>query len=256
MIMKRLAAVITVRRGIAVQSFGYARHLPMGDPAVIAHTLDRWGADEIFLNCIDRQQHGPDFALLDRIGKLGLATPLIYAGGIRSQADGVQVVKLGADRVAVDAMLRDSPQEIHALSESLGAQGIIAALPVSLRGGRLLWRDYRRRTDEPLGETLLETLTAGRISEALLIDWQNEGTSGSFDTGIIDAFPVSTMPIIAFGGAGEPALMQRLLSHPAVAAVAVGNSLSWREHAVQALKAGLSGLPVRRASFAGSEVRA
>jgi imidazole glycerol-phosphate synthase subunit HisF len=256
MIMKRLAAVITVRCGIAVQSFGYARHLPMGDPAVVAHTLDRWGADEIILNCIDRQPLGPDYALLERIGRLGLATPLIYAGGIRSHAEGVRVVKLGADRVAVDALLRDRPDEILALSESLGAQGIIAALPVSLAGGKLLWRDYRRRTDEPFSATLLETLSAGRISEALLIDWQNEGSSGGFDAGIIDAFPVATMPVIAFGGANVPPLMCRLLGNPAVAAVAVGNSLSWREHAVQRLKADLAGLPVRHASYAGSEVRA
>ncbi len=254
--MKRLAAVITVRRGIAVQSFGYARHLPIGDPAVIAQTLDRWGADEIILNCIDRQQAGPDYALLDRIGRLGLATPIIYAGGIRSHAEGVQAVKLGADRVAVDALLRDAPGEIHALSESLGAQGIIAALPLRLADGKLLWRDYRRQTDSPLGETLLQTLAAGRISEALLIDWQNEGSLGGFDADIIAAFPISDMPIIAFGGANEPALMRRLLGLPNVAAVAVGNQLSWQEHAVQGLKSRLSGLPVRHARFAGPEVRA
>jgi cyclase len=256
MIMKRLAAVITVRRGIAVQSFGYSRHLPMGDPAVVAHTLDRWGADEIILNCIDRQEAGPDYDLLERISRLGLATPLIYAGGIRSHGEGVQVVKMGADRVAIDALLRDKPDEIHALSESLGAQGIIAALPVTMEGGQLLWRDYRRRRDEPLSPALLETLAAGRISEAMLIDWKNEGSIGGFDPALIDAFPVAGMPIIAFGGANEPALMRRVLGLPSVAAVAVGNNLSWREHAVQALKSGLSGLPVRHARFAGAEVRA
>ena len=256
MIMKRLAAAITVRRGLAVQSFGYRRHLPMGDPAVVAHTLDRWGADEIILNCIDRQEAGPDFLLLERLSGLGLATPLIYAGGIRTAADGVNVVKAGADRVAVDALLRDDPGQIHALSESLGAQGIIAAIPVGLQNGALTWRDYRRRTDAPLTAGLIALLAAGRISEALLIDWQNEGSIGGFDPRLIDAFPIADMPIIAFGGANTTVLMRDLLARKSVAAVAVGNSLSWREHAVQGLKAGLSDLPVRTARFADTDVAA
>lgn len=256
MICKRLAAVITVRRGHAVQSFGYARHLPMGDPAVVAQTLDRWGADEILLNCIDRQAVGPDFALVERVSKLGLSTPLIYAGGIRSEAEGVMAVKLGADRIAVDMLLRDSPDQIYALSESLGAQGIVAALPLSLQNNKLKWRDYRQKTDTDLGSALLDTLSSGRISEALLIDWQNEGSPGGFDLRIVDAFPVRDMPVIAFGGAGEPALMRDLMQRPNIAAIAVGNALSWREHAIHTLKEELAGLPVRPPHYAGPEVRA
>ena len=86
MIQKRLIGVITVKQGWAVQSFGYRRHLPMGRPEVVAENLDRWGVDEILLQCIDRSRHGlgPDLALLERISRKGLATPLIYQGGIRS----------------------------------------------------------------------------------------------------------------------------------------------------------------------------
>ena len=34
MLLKRLVGVVTVRRGIAVQSFGYQRWLPLGRPEV------------------------------------------------------------------------------------------------------------------------------------------------------------------------------------------------------------------------------
>ena len=54
MVKKRLVGVITVKDGWAVQSFGYERYLPLGRPEVIAENLDRWGADEILLQCIDR----------------------------------------------------------------------------------------------------------------------------------------------------------------------------------------------------------
>ena len=60
MINKRLAGVITVKDGWAVQSFGFRSYLPLGRPEVLAENLDRWGADEIILQCIDRGDLGPD----------------------------------------------------------------------------------------------------------------------------------------------------------------------------------------------------
>jgi len=71
MLRKRLVGVVTVRRGRAVQSFGYGRWLPLGRPEVLVENLDRWGVDEILLQCIDRsaQQLGPDLALLIKASK-------------------------------------------------------------------------------------------------------------------------------------------------------------------------------------------
>jgi len=54
MVRKRLIGVITVIDNMAVQSFGYNRYLPLGDPGILAENLDRWRADEILVSCIDR----------------------------------------------------------------------------------------------------------------------------------------------------------------------------------------------------------
>ena len=136
MIKKRLIGVVTVKDGWAVQSFGYKRYLPLGRPEVLVQNLDRWGADEIMLQCIDRSRPdrgdvGPDFALLDRVAKLGIATPLIYAGGVRTADDARVAVNMGADRIALDAMLRDDAQEVAKVGYQLGAQAVIAALPMT-----------------------------------------------------------------------------------------------------------------------------
>src|SRR3989338_7969798 len=105
MLKKRLIGVVTVKSGWAVQSVGYQRYLPLGRPEWLVENLDRWGADEILLQCIDRStaDAGPDFELLDKVARLGLSTPLIYSGGIRSRDEGVAVIQRGADRIAVDA---------------------------------------------------------------------------------------------------------------------------------------------------------
>ncbi len=263
MIHKRLVGVITVKQGWAVQSIGYKRHLPLGRPEVVAENLDRWGVDEILLQCIDRSRHGlgPDLALLERISRKGLATPLTYQGGIRSVADGVAVVQAGAERIALDSLLRDDPQQAAELAVPLGAQALIAAVPVS-RGnsgdsgdsgdsGALHWLDHRNGRAAPLSADVLAVLHSGAFSELLLIDWRNEGRPGGFDAGLL-AMDLPRLPLIVFGGLSEAAQLRQVFGHPAVAAAGVGNSLAWREHAVQALKTQLRGLPLRPPVYAGA----
>ena len=252
MLKKRLVGVITVKNGWAVQSFGYRRYLPLGRPEVLAENLDRWGADEIILLCIDRtgQGGGPDLTLLDRVSRKGLSTPLIYAGGIRNAEDAVAVVKAGADRICVDALLHDAPLRIKQISASLGAQAVIASLPLARGGDGLVWLDYRMRQAHALNSVLLDVLRSGVVSEALIIDWQHEGMAGQFDTRLVSEFPVKGMPLIAFGGLSEPSQLRTVLQFEQVAAVAVGNFLNYREHAIHHYKSHLAGLPVRPSSIA------
>ena len=250
MLRKRVAGVITVKDGWAVQSIGYKRYLPLGRPEILAENLDRWGADEIIIQCIDRTRRGqgPDFGLLERVSRKGLSTPLIYGGGIRNADDAVAVVKAGADRVCIDALLHDAPRNVDAIATRLGAQAVIAALPL-LRGaeGQLSWLDYRTKTSRPFVGPLIDLLRSGGVSEALVIDWQHEGQVAGFDAELLIRFPVDGMPLIAFGGLSEPAQLRRVLQLPKVSAIAVGNFLNYREHAIHAFKVHLGGLPIRPA---------
>lgn len=251
MLRKRLIAVIVVRGGWAVQSIGYRRYLPLGRPEIIAENLDRWGADEIIVQSIDRsaQGLGPDLGLLDRIAALGLRTPLVLAGGIRSEADAVESIRRGADRICIDAMLRDDPQGVCAISERIGAQAVIGALPLSVQNNMLQWMDYRSGKHECLRPELLDLIASKQISELVLIDWRNDGKDGNFDMNLIRQFPDKEVSLLAFGGAGSAQKLRELLAHPQMAGAAVGNVLSHREHAIQKMKSQLDGLPVREAAY-------
>ena len=250
MLKKRLVGVVTVKNGWAVQSFGYRRYLPLGKPECLVENLDRWGADEILVQVIDRSAAnlGPDFDLLERLGALGLETPLIYAGGIRSVSDGVKLIQSGADRIVVDALLHDDLLPIRGLSERLGAQALIASLPLSWQGAGLEWMDYRFQTSTPISDEVLSLIQLGVISEVLISDWQHEGRPGGFEQKLVEKFPLLDVPIIAFGGINEHEQMSALLQSTSVAAVAVGNFLSYREHAIQKYKEALTGMPLRLAT--------
>ena len=252
MLKKRLIGMVTIRHGWAVQSFGYGRYLPLGKPECLVENLDRWGADEILVQVIDRSAagRGPDFDLLERLARLGLGTPLIYGGGIRTVEEGVQVIQCGADRLTVDALLHDDLSVVMRLSDRLGAQALIASMPMVVGVEGPEWLAYRDKTNVPMTEALAETIEQGVVSEVLLTDWQHEGMPLGFDDALVDLFPYKKPPLIVFGGISSAQQMQNLLARSNVVGVAVGNFLSYREHAVQQFKQAAATAALRSATYA------
>ena len=251
MLKKRLVGVVTVKDGLAVQSFGYRRYLPLGKPECLVENLDRWGADEILVQCIDRslEATGPDFTLLKRLAHIGLGTPLVYGGGVFSVEDGVKVIQAGADRIALDSLMHDAPHVVRELGQQLGLQALVGVAPLRLSGDKPNWHNYRSRRDRPMRE-LSEVLEKGLVSELLAIDCEHEGQEGGFDSRLLEALPDCSPPLLAFGGISRTEQMRDLLAHPRVVAVCVGNFLSYRELAIQQFKKTLASPDLRPALFA------
>lgn len=253
MLNKRLIGVVTVKNGWAVQSFGYRRYLPLGKPEVLVHNLDSWGADEILLQCIDRTHPavGPDFELLRKVSDFGISTPLIYSGGIRGRDDALKVVSFGADRVMLDALVKDQPENVEALARILGAQAVIVNLPIRNTAEGLLLLDYRSGHEMPLAKAA-KLMPLEWISELMLTDWCQEGNSEAFSMSLLAASDLLKKPLICFGGISTSHQIRTLLATDYVVAVGVGNSLNYKEHAIQALKRDLVGVAIRPANYESS----
>lgn len=252
MLKKRLIGVVTIKNGWAVQSFGYRRYLPLGKPEYLVENLDRWGADEILVQVIDRSVLGlgPDYGLLEKLARLGLGTPLIYGGGVLTVEEGVKVIQSGAERLTVDALLHDDLSVILGLGDRLGAQALIASMPMSIGSQGPEWFNYRSKTIAPMDESLAKTIEQGAVSEVLLTDWRHEGVPHGFDDTLIDSFPYKKVPLITFGGISCAEQMKGLLARPNVAAVSVGNFLNYREHAIQQFKGALASAALRPSTYA------
>jgi cyclase len=251
MLKKRLIGVITVRAGIAVQSFGYSRYLPLGRPEILAENLDRWGADEILVICIDRSNGnlGPDLNLLRQLSAIGLSTPLSYGGGVSTVEQGAAAIRSGAERICLDTVLHANPYAVQEMAHLLGSQALIAALPMVIEGGTLCCYDYHSKMKNVLSEELNQLLNQAVISEILLIDPIHDGGSASFDISLVEVFPNKTIPLIVFGGISHPTQIETLLSKRQIAAVAVGNSLNYMEHAIQSLKERMGLQTLRPANY-------
>jgi len=251
MLKKRLIGVVTVRQGVAVQSVGYSKYLPLGKPEFLIENLDRWGADEILIQSIDRSthNHGPDIQLLERINKIGITTPLIYGGGIQTIEDGQMVIQNGADRILIDRMLYGGRVAIEGLAKKIGAQAIIASMPMSLDKEGFSHFNYLEKTFSKITPEIMEIIESELISEVLVTDVKNEGSKGEFNAALLENFLSLKLPVIAFGGITEIEMAKKILEKKGVVAVAIGNSLAYREHSIQKIKEGIGVESLRQATY-------
>ena len=246
---KRLIGVITVKNNWAIQSFSYNRYLPIGRPLVLMQNLDRWGVDEILIKCIDRAYSGPHLDLLAEIEQVGITTPIIYGGGINSESDAVNAINAGADRVVIDAGWVACPEEVSKIYQSIGAQAVMASIPVGIKNRTILHYDYINRCEGSLPPALLAAIDSGTVSEVIVTDWCAEGTETHFNLDLLKYFPTNFPQLIAFGGLSNPDIAVRAIKHPNCVAVAIGNYLNYREHAVQSYKTTMKNHGVRQPQF-------
>ncbi|MBK78264.1 MAG: hypothetical protein CMC88_04055 [Flavobacteriaceae bacterium] len=252
MVKKRLIGLITVKDGLAVQSFSYNNYLPIGRPECLVENLDRWGADEILIQVIDRTEKklGPDFELLKKIGKLRISTPIIYCGGIRNYIDAIEVIKQGSDRIIVDYLIRNNQKEVSKIAKYIGSQAIIGALPVFIKKKNLFLFNYDSGLNQKIDKDYVKSISdQNLVSEILLINKEKEGFKKSFNLDLINFFPKMDSSIIAFGGISEISQIKSILNINRVSAVAVGNFLNYKEHSIQVIKEFLDIKNIRKPKY-------
>ena len=177
-----------------------------GDPVEQATRYDAEGADELVFLDISAS---PDArrTTLDMVSRVAesIFIPFTVGGGIRSVADAGAALRAGADKVSVNTAAVRSPELVSSLAESFGSQCVVAAVDVRRANGRYAVVVNGGREETPL-EALewlrrLEQLGAGEI---LLTSMDRDGTGAGYDLELLRAASgVTTLPIVASGGAGE-----------------------------------------------------
>lgn len=246
MLRQRLLAAVIVRDGRAVQSFGYTRYLPLGDVACLVQNLDSWGADGIIVLNTDRGLAGPDFELLKRLSALKLSTPLTYGGGIRNAEQARQAVQAGAERLVLDRVLSDSPEQLASMAEAVGRQALIGSVPLikGPNGEVSHWR-YWEKTSQPLQTWMESGKWEYHISELLTIDVMAEGSMKGPDSSLFEGLLNLGLPLLSFGGFSCAEQIESVLQQPGVAAAVIGNALNYQEDSIRIYKDKLMSLPLR-----------
>ena len=240
MAFKRLIAMVPVQNGQVVMSYGYTRHKPAGGLGSVLRNLDRWGVDEIVVIDISRSLQAPDFSLLEQVRRAAIRTPVAFGGGIRSAEHAVAAVAQGCDRVVVETLIWQAPREIARISDAIGQQAVIGAVPVIYGDKGVFAAPVHTDKREPWS-ACLQRLEGLAISELLVIDRDHEGSAGS--SRVAGQVPLSTQPhqLIWFGGLALPQAAE-LLRRSDTVGVAFGNPLLTTELSAHTLRLEMNAL--------------
>lgn len=131
--------------------------------------------------------------------------PLTVGGGIRTISDIREVLRAGADKVAVNTQAIKSPEFIREAARLFGSSTIVVAIEVIRTEGQFLcYTDSGREhtgVDAIEWAMRAEELGAGEI---LLTSVDREGTGKGYDLELIKAVSGKVnIPVIAHGGLGS-----------------------------------------------------
>jgi len=211
MLARRLIPCLDVAGGRVVKGVHFRELRDAGDPVDQAARYDAAGADEVVLLDIGAS-HEERGTLIDLVSRVAdkLFVPFTVGGGVRSVADARQVLRAGADKVAVNTAAVRDPSLVTRLADEFGRQCVVAAVDVKRReGGRGKgggWEVMVRGGREPTGleavewAVRLQELGAG---EVLLTSMDTDGTQHGYDLPVTRAVARAVgIPVIASGGAG------------------------------------------------------
>lgn len=217
----------------------------VGIPQKLAKRYYEEGADEIlYMDVVaSLYQRSLDFDLLRSVAD-EVFVPLTVGGGIRSLQDITNVLRAGADKVAINTYAVHHPDFLASAVERFGAQCIVLSLEAKENGAEH-WEAYTDGGREHSGVDAVawtqKALDCG-VGEILLTSVDRDGTRQGFDLELLKSISsFAKVPIVIHGGAGSTDAVLSAIQQGADA-VAISSMFHYGEATPKSLKQDLSNL--------------
>ncbi len=218
----------------------------MGDPQEFARRYYEQGADElIYIDIVASLYGRSKLTEIVRRAAHDVFVPLTVGGGIRSSEDVKELLRAGADKVAINTAAVRRPELITEVAQRFGSQCMVLSIEAKQQApGR--WEVFTDCGRERSGVDVVEWARRGvelGAGEILLTSIDREGTRKGFDLALTRAVAAAVnVPVIASGGYGEPAHLSAVVAQGTADAVAFADALHYgrttlpelRAHALQA----------------------
>jgi len=240
MLAKRIIPCLDVKDGRVVKGIRFLNLRDAGDPAEVASSYDKQGADEIVFLDITASHERRDI-IIDIVKKTAdrVFMPLTVGGGVRNINDIRNLLKAGADKVSMNTAAVENPKLVKQASNRFGDQCIVVAIDAKKIAKRK-WEVYTHGGRTPTGRDAVkwaqeaEKLGAGEI---LLTSMDYDGTKDGYDLNLTKAITKAVnIPVIASGGAGAPEHFSQILTKGGADAALAASIFHYREYTVEQIK--------------------
>lgn len=211
----------------------------IGDPQEHAQKYYLQGADELLYIDIVASLYGRSkLTEIVRRSSKNVFIPITVGGGIRSIKDVDDLLRAGADKVAINTAAIKRPSLITEVAERFGSQCMVLYIEAKSKGDGS-WVAYtdcaRENSGVDVEDWVKEAVELG-AGEILVTSIDNEGTKKGYDIELIKTVSSSvSVPIIASGGYGSPQhMLDALLS--GADALAFADALHFNRSTIEQLR--------------------
>lgn len=247
----RVIPCLDVDAGRVVKGVRFVDLVDAGDPVELAARYDAEGADElVFLDITASADERRTMVEVVARTAEQVFIPFTVGGGVRSAQDARELLRQGADKVALNTAALADPALVSRLADEFGAQCVVVAIDARHQGPEG-WEVHTHGGRRPAGRDAVawavEVADLG-AGEILLTSMDRDGTRAGFDLALTRAVAERVpVPVIASGGVGT---LEHLVEGALLGgadAVLAASIFHLREHTVAEAKAFLSaeGVPVR-----------
>jgi cyclase len=240
-----------VDKGRVVKGTNFVDIRDAGDPVELAARYEAEGGDElVFLDITASHEKRETIVELARRTAHDVFIPFTIGGGIRSVADAQAVLDAGADKVSVNSAAVQRPELIGELAEVFGSQCVVLAIDARKRNGDG-YDVYTAGGRMPSGRDAVAWAREGAergAGEILLTSMDRDGTEDGYELALTrEVADAVDVPVIASGGAGEPAHLVDAVEQGGADAVLVASIFHYGAYTVREAKDTMraAGIPVR-----------
>ena len=213
----------------------------IGNPNEYAMRYYQQGADElIYMDCVASLYGRNHLGDIIRSAAKDIFIPLTVGGGIRSVEDATQILRSGADKVAVNTAAVARPELISEISYRFGRQCMVLSVEAKEIGSGC-WEVYTDNGRERTGLNVIDWVKTGvsmGAGEVLLTSVDREGTRKGFDVSLIKAVTSEvSVPVIASGGMGKQQDMVDAVTFGGADAVAMADILHYNRAGIGDIRA-------------------
>jgi cyclase len=248
----RLIARLDIKGPNLIKGIHFEGLRVIGSPAEHALRYYEQGIDELlYMDCVASLYGRNHLGDLVRSAAENIFVPMTVGGGIRSVDDATQILRAGADKVAVNTAAVANPQLISDIARRFGSQCMVLSIEAK-QIGHGHWEVYTDNGRERTGLDVIEWVKRGvsmGAGEILLTSVDREGTRKGFDIDLVRAASSEvSVPIIASGGMGSCEDLVAVARDGGADAVAMADILHYKRVELGNIRA--------HASSAGLSVRA
>lgn len=212
----------------------------LGDPNQFSRKYYEEGIDElIYIDIVASLYERNNLTEIVKKTTENIFIPITVGGGIRTLEDARELLRSGADKIAVNTAVLKKPELISEISNHFGSQCMVLSIQAKkIADGK--WEAYYDCGRETTGIDVVQWAKKGYelgAGEILLTSVDQEGTQRGFDLELIrEISSIVPIPVIASGGMGAISDFTDAVKNGKADALAVGSVLHYNKLTVTEIK--------------------